>query len=196
MGVTSDTGSSTSHAPSGRGNPAETPVFPSRWIPLSAVAITLGYLTDVFVLNQGALAALMSLVGAGISLALLIAAARRGQRGRAAWLLAALLAWLALGPAAFGTNLHLNANARHRADHVVRAIERYHVDHGQWPGSLDALVPDYLAGVPAAKPTVLASDFDYWRGTSDSGPSLSFVRFPPFARSTYWFNERAWSGSD
>jgi len=160
------------------------------------VGISLAYAMDVFVLNQGALAALLSLVGAGISLALLFAAARRGQRGRAAWLVAALLAWCALGPAAFSTNVRLNASARHRADHLVQAVERYQSDHAQWPATLDSLVPDYLPEIPAAKPTVLAAEFEYWRGTSESGPSLSFVRLPPFARSTYWFNEHRWSGSD
>jgi hypothetical protein len=32
---------------------------------------------------------------------------------------------------------------------VIAALERYHQEKGAWPDSLEALVPDYLAGVPA-----------------------------------------------
>jgi len=66
-----------------------------------------------------------------------------------------------------------------RYDVVINAIEKYHTDTGQYPSSLDALVPAYLASVPG-KYMKFGEELNYYpdpssenaRGYIGSGPFI------------------------
>jgi hypothetical protein len=61
--------------------------------------------------------------------------------------------------------------ARQRATPVISAVNRYRSEHGQYPGSLDQLVPAYLPSIPHAGFTRISRDFRYYSGR----PQLYFA---------------------
>lgn len=105
-------------------------------------------------------------------------------RGRRSWLsarrhFAASIVWiLAIGVAvcASAGDDKRRLNAEQRAlDALVRttaqATRRYRADHGQYPETLSALVPQYLPRVPVAEPPIayrLTCPIDYrvWHGVA------------------------------
>jgi hypothetical protein len=78
---------------------------------------------------------------------------------------------------------------------LAAALDRYKADRGDYPDSLDALVPAYVTRVPRARYTVLWGEFDYWRG-HDGEATLMYVALPPFLRNFYDVGARKWSTID
>jgi hypothetical protein len=101
---------------------------------------------------------------------------RRAIRG-GVLLLAAVIAFL--------VNEANNGRARRHAEVIVAAVERYRDARGEWPRALEALVPQYLEQVPAAKP---GAKFHYLV-REDNAPMLMWVELPPFGRGVYRFAE-------
>lgn len=60
--------------------------------------------------------------------------------------------------------------AQRRANPVISAVHRYHSEHGQYPATLDELVPAYLPSIPHAGFTRVSRDFWYYNGR----PQLKF----------------------
>ena len=73
-----------------------------------------------------------------------------------------------------GTVLLLSWSARvaqRRATPVIAAVTRYRSEHGQYPASLDELVPAYLPAIPHAGFTRVSRHFHYY----DGRPQLCFA---------------------
>ena len=79
-----------------------------------------------------------------------------------------------------------NHIAERRANEVVAAVNAYRATTGNWPGTLDQLVPVYLARVPLAKYTISNNSFTYVPGDA---PTLMWTEFPPFGRPYFTFGE-------
>ena len=78
-----------------------------------------------------------------------------------------------------------------RADELVKAVEAYSARHGQFPQSLEQVVPDFMSAIPLARYTLAANDFSYKTGP-DGKHVLSWTVTPPFARKAYTFEEKRW----
>ena len=90
---------------------------------------------------------------------------RRSQHFRNAAIYALLLV-------ATLTLISLSARqARRRAIPVISAVNRYRSEHGQYPTSLEQLVPAYLPSIPDAGFTRISRDFRYYNGR----PELYFA---------------------
>lgn len=106
-----------------------------------------------------------------------------------------MLAWVALDVAVFGTIYLNNRLARHRADQVIAALDRYRVEHRQYPRRLAELTPHYLSSVPVAKYALMFFWFDYYCKDGETG-FLGYTSIPPFGRPTYSLQRKNWSHLD
>lgn len=93
----------------------------------------------------------------------------------------------------FGANYANNSLARARARELVEAIERYHTENGNYPKSLQELIPRYINKVPRAKFTMPG---EFYYATSENGAVLFYMEVPPFGRPTYDFEKRSWGYLD
>ena len=78
-----------------------------------------------------------------------------------------------------------------RADDLVKAVEAYSAKHGQFPQSLEQVVPDFMSSIPLARYTLGSNDFSYRTGP-DGKHVLSWTDMPPLARRSYTFEEKRW----
>lgn len=146
---------------------------------------------DAFVLNQGFIALL---VGTWMVLGALPRAAfskdpavRRLRLARVGIFLAAVLLVFAL-------NWANNQIAGSRAERLVKAIKGYHQKHQKYPDKLDDLTPEFIAGVPLAKYTLMSRSFQYL--SSPRSHMLVYVVFPPFGRAVYNVEREKWGSLD
>ena len=84
--------------------------------------------------------------------------------------------------------------ARHRANRIILAVERYRAEQGRYPDRLDDLVPRYLAAIPLANYSLLG-DFYYHQDTrhGDASVWLRYLTLPPFDGPMYRFDRGRWS---
>ena len=146
---------------------------------------------DALFLNQGTISAL---IGAVAVVVLLPRAAftkdpalRSLRLAKAAIVLAAVLSVL-------GLNWANNKLARHRAESIIVAVEAFKQKHQRYPTTLDELVPELIAEVPAAKYAYISSKFYYL--ASPGSHVLFYVDIPPFGRPTYNFERQKWGYLD
>lgn len=142
---------------------------------------------DAFVLNQGAIAAVMLLL---VLVVVLPVAVYRLLRHADRRLLATCAIYAVAAVLVFAANHVNNRIAAARATELIAAIARYKSETGDYPVSLEALVPAYVDRVPRAKYAVLSADFSY-----QSRPgltTLSYMELPPFGRPTYDFEKGIW----
>ena len=68
---------------------------------------------------------------------------------------------------------------------IIAALEKYHQAHGQYPATLDALMPDDLAAVPASVNgfpiTYRAAAGSYTLEFSYTGPGMNHCTYTPAA---------------
>jgi len=83
--------------------------------------------------------------------------------------------------------------AETNAPRVVAACEEYYADNGQFPKTLDELVPRYLSSVPRAK-YCLSGKFLYMN--YHDYPLLMWYTFPILGRNVYYFEEGEWKYVD
>lgn len=146
---------------------------------------------DAFLLNQGAISAL---VGAGLVLiGLPLAIRARPPAVRAARLRNLGIYGLAV-IAVFAFNAANNQLAHHRAEVLIEAINHYQQKHQAYPQTLNDLVPEFIDEVPLAKYTLSSDRFYY--GVVEGKPALFYVSFPPFGRPTYNFSTGKWGYID
>lgn len=86
-----------------------------------------------------------------------------------------------------------NDSDKQTAETIIIAIDQYQLDHGEFPDSLDLLVPDYLTGIPG---TIRGGDFEYYPfHDSDRGDDYELCFYDDTTRSTdygccymWWFD--------
>jgi hypothetical protein len=162
-----------------------------RSLPQVLLLALLLVVVDAFLMNQGVIsllvAATLLLVSVPRTLLRRFAAVRSRRLANVAVYLGAVVLVFVLN----GIN---NSIAAGRGEGLVSAVNAFHAKYQQYPESLDALVPEFIAAVPRAKYTLQFSEFMYFR--TEQGASLSYVRLPPFGRPTYDFNSRRWGYLD
>lgn len=77
------------------------------------------------------------------------------------------------------------------AEEMVAAVEKYRSRHGEYPRSLEDLVPEFMPAIPVVRYTFPAAQFEYFRLGPD--PVLAYTAAPPFTRPTYDFAQAKWS---
>jgi len=167
----------------------------AAWLPVgSCIGAAIVYLVDAFVLNQGALAVVAALCFIVVFVFVLVYAAIKRDLGRAlSWVVRAGMFTLTAA-AVLGTNHLQNVLARHRAEEVIAACDRYRALHGEYPEQLSDLVPALLAIVPRAKYVVGFGRFDYHAAVGRH--TLGYTALPPFGRPFYVLEEHRWGYLD
>lgn len=159
------------------------PVSAVRFFPQVLLIAALLVVVDASVMNQGVISLL-----AGVTLLLVrvprtllrrFAGARSRRFTNVAVYLGAVLLVFVLN----GVN---NRIAVSRGEGLVSAINAFQAKYQQYPKSLDALVPEFITGVPRAKCTLRYNAFTYFR--TERRALLSYVRSPPFGRPTCDFS--------
>jgi hypothetical protein len=84
--------------------------------------------------------------------------------------------------------------ARSHAELIIQASKQYQQSHGNFPPTLDALVPEYLRSVPSAKYCLVFGN--YWYTDFEGRHDLMWVEIPPFGRPYYLFEEARWGYLD
>jgi hypothetical protein len=160
---------------------------PARRVGGLLVAPAALFVIDAFVLNQGALAALVAVVALliGVPAALCHGIGRREWSGARRHALRALFFALA-AVAVILVNRAQNDLARGRAGAIIAACEAFQGRHARYPATLAELVPEFLSSVPRAKYTLGFSEFSYVM-RPDGPPTLFYVSLPPFGRPVYSF---------
>ena len=91
----------------------------------------------------------------------------------------------------FRFNSHMGEN---NVESIIKAVNAYHADSGQYPENLNQLIPTYLKNIPSCAYRMTASEFRYF---SDQGnPNLLWVVLPPFGRRIYYFKDAEWRSLD
>ena len=177
-------------APSDPPHPDGLAIFPLG----SLVGAAVVYVLDAFVLNQGALAALVAL-GSLVALvpAVIVGAVRRDWLTALRGLVRAGI-FVLTAAAVLGTNAWQNWMAHRRAEDVIDACERYRAVNGHYPERLTDLVPGLLPREPRAKYVLMFGGFDYHAHPDHH--TLGYVALPPFGRPYYVLEERRWGYLD
>jgi hypothetical protein len=89
-----------------------------------------------------------------------------------------------------------NGMASDRAEVIATALERYRVQHGQYPTKLGELVPEQLVAVPRAKYTLLFHDFMYSYDPQRRAGFFGYTTLPPFGRRLYSLETQQWGSLD
>jgi hypothetical protein len=68
---------------------------------------------------------------------------------------------------------------------IIAALESYHAPNGEYPDSLDALVPDYLTAIPSGEQIdelwYVRTDTSYTLSFSYTGPGMNACNYTPEA---------------
>lgn len=146
---------------------------------------------DAFVINQGVIAAVVAVWVLVISLPRAAFSKVPDQRRLRLARIGILLGAAAVVFALNGAN---NRLAEQRAQRLVAAVKGFHQKHQRYPSTLEELVPEFIDRVPRAKYTLGSGDFRYLSGPKTH--ALLYVKFPPFGRPTYNFEQGRWGYLD
>lgn len=151
------------------------------------------FVIDAFILNQGSIAVFALLFVFFYQLPKALGTVRdegvrkrRLQRAGIFTLMAALI---------LGANLLNNLNARSRARRLITRCNQYKEKYGKFPDNLEALVPEFIRGVPRAKFVPGRNGRFKYSAAADSH-QLMYTSLPPFSRKYYVLEERAWKNLD
>ncbi len=87
---------------------------------------------------------------------------------------------------AIGGVMHLQQwIANQRGAQVVAAVEAFHRAHGDYPGELQELVPEYLGSIPRPALRILAGKYHYLH--NEKVTALTWYPLPPTISETYDF---------
>ncbi len=91
-----------------------------------------------------------------------------------------------------------NRISQKNAGTIIAACEKYLEKNGEYPGSLNDLVPVFLSRVPSARYTLISGGFRYYRMSGQTGNNyrLMYVYEAPFARNVYVSAEKKWRSID
>ena len=151
------------------------------------------FVSDVFWLGQGVIAAGAFLLGVFILLMSFWSLLSRDREKAKTRSLKALMlmATAVLAIASISAN---NVLAARRCNHLIAACEQYHSKYNKYPDQLEQLVPEFVPTVPMAKYTMMFNSFSY-TSTADRHTIL-YVSFPPFGRPYYVFEKHRWGDLD
>jgi len=172
--------------------PAPTPLEPvslSTPIVIALVVIVM----DAVVLGAPLLATTAAFLSVTAG-SLWVLAARR-ERGVFLTRLRAVAIVLGISGALTALGMYDSRLARERVTAVAESLKAYKAKHGDYPESLDALVPEYFAKLPKALTLGAGSRIRYLRG-KDGSAELMYVSIPPFGRSVLRVDTGRWSFSD
>lgn len=173
---------------------------PARAVPrgrllFHAGAAALLYGIDGFLLSQGVLAGLTTLVMVVLGLVHVV----RGllaDRWRVRFGFS-LIAIYAVMMASVVATIHANNQlAARRAEGLVVALKSYRAATGNYPVRLRELVPGYLPAVPRAKYALAFDEFFYSYDPAEHRGVLLYVVIPPFGRRTYNLGSDTWGSLD
>jgi hypothetical protein len=91
----------------------------------------------------------------------------------------------------FKFNSHMGAN---NAKSVIKAVNTYFADSGQYPENLNQLIPIYLESIPSCAYRMTDSEFRYFSDQGD--PNLMWAVAPPYGRRFYYFKDAEWRTLD
>ncbi|MBW2207612.1 MAG: hypothetical protein JRG79_11930 [Deltaproteobacteria bacterium] len=94
----------------------------------------------------------------------------------------------------FLTNFCNSSLAARRAENLIQAASLYKSKNNQYPKNLEALVPDFIPEIPAAKFTLSYNRFLYHY--REGNPVLFYYVVPPFGRRVYNFQNSQWGTMD
>ena len=153
------------------------------------------FVSDAFVLNQGAVAVFVILLTLLVFLPRALWALRTS---RALYLerLTRAGIYLLAAAAVFVANVLQNRMADHRAIALGNACLAYHAKYQHYPQRLDELVPEFIPSVPLAKYTLGGGSFFYSAGLSGREPMLYYEALPPFGRRFYHMETGGWGYLD
>lgn len=158
----------------------------------TALALSALFLFDLIVIGQGGIAIMVATIGLGLLTIGALWSAIGGHRALVRSRATRAAIYLLLGVATFVTLRIHEATGRKGAQQIIAACEAHKQQTGKLPNGLEHLVPVFLPKVPAARYTVLYSDFWY---ISESA-LLTYVVFPPYGRRVYNFNTGRWTYLD
>jgi len=78
------------------------------------------------------------------------------------------------------------------AEHLIAACRAFQAKHGQLPGSLEQLVPEFLPALPPARYEHPEFGWDYHVSDDSKRHVLSWTFRAPFGRHVYRFEEDRW----
>lgn len=173
---------------------------PTRGAPLRGLLLHAGvaaavYALDAFVLAQGAVAAITTVILVLFGLSHVV----RGLASRGKGIvygLAMMAIYLGMMASVVATISANNQLASRRADEIVAALKQYRATTGDYPAHLTDLVPGYLPSIPRAKYTLMFDDFSYHHTPNEPGGFLMYTTLPPFGRRTYSLDTTTWGSLD
>ena len=150
------------------------------------------FFIDAFVMNQGAIAVISAMVIVLWLLPKSLMLKYKRESARIPLTKAAIYSIMVL--LVFLANFANNKLAKHRAENLIIAIEKYHQQTGIYPEKLNNLVPEYISSIPHAKFTLMLNEFGYinYKDTQ----ALYYIELPPFGRPIYNFNRQSWGYID
>jgi hypothetical protein len=146
------------------------------------------FVLDAFVMNQGAIS--LFLIFTIILWWLPKFAFKKYKKQSPKEELARILIYGSIVIAVFTSNSINNKIAQNRANNLVLIIENFHQVTGNYPKTLNDLVPSYISKLPKAKYTLGFNSFEYIN--HEGSISLFYHAIPPFGRPTYVFDRKEW----
>ena len=150
------------------------------------------FFIDAFVMNQGAIAVISAMVIVLWLLPKSLMLKYKRESARIPLTKAAIYSIMAL--LIFLANFANNKLAKHRAENLIVAIEKYHQQTGIYPEKLNNLVPEYISNIPRAKFTLIFNEFGCINHKDTQ--VLYYIELPPFGRPIYNFNRQSWGYID
>ena len=165
------------------------PVYQMKKSIISALIL---FFIDAFVMNQGAIAVISAMVIVLWLLPKSLMLKYKRESARIPLTKAAIYSIMVL--LIFLANFANNKLAKHRAENLIIAIEKYHQQTGIYPEKLNNLVPEYISNIPRAKFTLIFNEFGYINHKDTQ--VLYYIELPPFGRPIYNFNRQSWGYTD
>ncbi len=165
------------------------PVYQMKKSIISALIL---FFIDAFVMNQGAIAVISAMVIVLWLLPKSLMLKYKRESARIPLTKAAIYSIMVL--LIFLANFANNKLAKHRAENLIIAIEKYHQQTGIYPEKLNNLVPEYISNIPRAKFTLMFNEFSYINHKDIQ--VLYYIELPPFGRPIYNFNRHSWGYTD
>lgn len=91
----------------------------------------------------------------------------------------------------FKFNSHMGEK---NAEAIIKAVNSYCADTGDYPENLNQLIPVYLESIPSCAYRMTESEFRYFFDQGD--PNLMWAVAPPFGRRIYHFKNAEWRTLD
>lgn len=165
--------------------------------PLRRTALILGvlFVLDLGYAGQGLFSLAVATGGVILLLIGALAAVVRQRPEVAKTRLARAGIYLLLGAATLGMLRFHAFTAESHAAQIIDACRAFKDKNGAFPNTLQALVPEFLPGVPRAKYVMAFGDFSYWT-SSPTAHTLMYTALAPFGRRVYSLEAGSWSSID